>query len=393
MKLVRWFLVFLCCFSAAVFADGAKKQFKFLSVADIHFDPFSSCNTSSKSCSIVDQLNKTPSTGWLAVFEEYRDQAGEAGYHDTNFPTFKAILKQMKSVSHEEHPTFVIILGDFLRHDYRQTYMKYSHTKTQKSYQSFVKKTFEFIAAEFAKTFPDIDIYPVIGNNDSYLSDYYNGLENQQLYRDIAVMWAPLIKSADNRQNFLKDFQKLGFYKITFTNAPSRELIILNSILFSVRAYGKNLQGLAITQLDWLNQQLLSAKKQHQFIMLAYHIPVGVDIFATIQNKLSTIIEFWKKKYSNRFGEELTKYKVVTAILSGHIHIDTLQAITLKTFAGVPVNITPAVSPVFGNNPGFKIITSNVDTFAIIDSNTYFYSLGQSKHHEKSGEIQPHICA
>ncbi len=37
------------------------------------------------------------------------------------------------------------------------------------------------------------------------------------------------------------------------------------------------------------------------------------------------------------------------------------------------VHITPAISPEFGNNPGFQVLTYDAGSFSVADFDTYYY--------------------
>ena len=125
-----------------------------------------------------------------------------------------------------------------------------------------------------------------------------------------------------------------------------------------------------------MQTQLQNADKNHDKLLLAYHIPVGIDVFATFKAGFREIKEFWKSSYSEKFKNELMQYSnVVTAIFAGHIHIETYQTIALKKFATIPVIITPSISPIFGNSPAFKVITFDTQTFQLKNIDTYNYSL------------------
>src|SRR3990167_7731307 len=66
---------------------------KFISFADIHFNPFADCKSSFKACPLA---NKLPATK-----------------HDTNYALFNSALAEWQRMNQQEHPKFGLILGDF----------------------------------------------------------------------------------------------------------------------------------------------------------------------------------------------------------------------------------------------------------------------------------------
>ena len=130
----------------------------------------------------------------------------------------------------------------------------------------------------------------------------------------------------------------------------------------------------------WLHQQLVTAKEQKQDIILAFHIPVGVDIYATLQNMLTKVVMYWKPVYSDAFQAELKKFRsVVREVLPAHIHMDAFQLVMVNQLGGIPVSFTPSISPIFGNNPAFKVFSYRSETMNLTQFETYFYSLKNPK--------------
>src|SRR5688572_17290688 len=131
-------LVFLL-FSQATYSQ---KNNRFISVADIHFDPFIGCETAPHPCSLLSKLQQSRYQDWEKIFEAYRQPISEY-YQDTNYPLLKSTLAELNLVNEQDHPQFVFILGDFLAHHFRQKYRKYSGDRSIESYQAFVKKTLQ----------------------------------------------------------------------------------------------------------------------------------------------------------------------------------------------------------------------------------------------------------
>lgn len=347
---------------------------KFITIADIHFDPFVDCKKK-QTCELINKLNSTSYKDWEKQFEQFGSKKSNGYYHDTNYALLKLSLNAIKKTSEQVNPQFVLVLGDFLGHNYRERYREFSKKYSEQAFHEFVKKTLQFLTLELQNTFPNINVYPVIGNNDSYTGDY-SIVPNGAFLKDASQIWAPLIKN--NQSSFLSTFSTGGYYQLTVPEQSSNKIIVLNTVLFSDRNHKKNVKEAALKQLNWLHQQLVSARKLHQHVILAYHIPIGIDVLATIRNKFD-IKEFWQAAYTETFEKELNEFAdIVTAILPAHIHMDTFQLITIKQLADIPVLFTPSISPIFGNDPGYKVFNYIVDTFHINHIDTYFYQLNST---------------
>lgn len=369
--------IFLISYSNILPAEDVTPA-KFLIVTDIHFDPFSGCVKSPKPCVLVDKLRMTNYQEWPKLFDQYGNKTISGQYHDANYPLLKSSLDKIHELHLKEKPQFVMLLGDFIAHDYRLKYRRYAKDKSLEGYQAFVKQTIQFLTYEFAREFPDIDVYPVIGNNDSYTGDYHCD-PNGKFYQDAANIWSVLIKDKTNRENFQREFPAAGYYDIALPSNRNQHIIVLNTVLFSNRIQGEKVQAAALEELDWLHKKLKNAEENHQQVFIADHIPIGIDVFATLIARFATIKQFWQPDYTVQFEKEISLFPdLVTGIFSGHIHVNKLQMLSLKKVEGVPVYFTPSISPIFGNNPEFKIFSYNPSTFKITDIETFDYPLGQT---------------
>ncbi len=107
---------------------------------------------------------------------------------------------------------------------------------------------------------------------------------------------------------------------------------MLNTNVFSYKAKGENINQTAMQQLDWLHAQLQAAQNKKQTVLIAMHIPIGVDIYASLRFKLFTLMEFWKPTYLQRFQNELQQFAPrIAGIFAGHLHSDWFQILTFSS--------------------------------------------------------------
>src|SRR3990167_1658882 len=167
-KFIYFIFIYLNLFSAVYAAEQPKNTAYFLTLSDIHFDPFVSCyRIKEKPCPVIQQLRYSSVTKWQSIFSQY-DKTHMAYGLDTNYPLLTLSLREAAIVANQYHPGFVIIFGDFLGHDFRRYYKKYARDPSSEGYQQFVNKTLQIITEQINKTFPNLDVYAVVGNNDTY---------------------------------------------------------------------------------------------------------------------------------------------------------------------------------------------------------------------------------
>lgn len=339
----------LLFFSTLALAE--ENQSFFITLADIHFNPFSSC-MSGKKCPFIDELNQLPIEEWAMRFAKLNTPMPYYG-QDTNYTLLKEALIDAKTQAQLIHPQFVIVLGDFLAHDFRRNYLKYAKNNSTQMYQQFVFKTIAFLTQQLKQTFPNIPAYYVVGNNDSYQGNYVVSVDGK-FFQDVSRLW--------NQASL----NHAGYYS---TNLTSKlRLIVLNSTLFSSSERGKNLGIAASEQLQWLNAQLKNATTEKQKVIIAMHIPTGMTLFPSLG--LINLFHLWKQNYIDLYNIILTNYdSQIIAVLVGHLHTNWEQVIkngeTAMLFSG-----TPAISPIYGTTPGFNIYSLKNTTVSTTKSQT-----------------------
>ncbi|OGT38026.1 MAG: hypothetical protein A3F11_03395 [Gammaproteobacteria bacterium RIFCSPHIGHO2_12_FULL_37_14] len=354
------------------------RQAAFLSVADIHFDPFLSCSKDEKPCPLIEALRRAPTSQWQDIFDQYNRLRSQY-YHDTHHLLLKSTLQEMKDIANKADIKFVLILGDFLGHDFKKSFRAYSSDKTDYSYQAFVRKTMGFLSNEINHAFPTVDVFIALGNNDSYKGDYHPELQGLFL-QDMAELWSKTIKDSVARNIMQNEFLQRGYYSINIPKQPTLRLIVLNSVLFYKDSLDKKTTQAAIRQLAWLHDELEAVKQKNQKAIIAFHIPPSVDVYLPFKKNLFISLELWQKQYIKYFQAELTEFSTsMMAVLPAHIHVDWFQIIPVGNGEKVLMNTTPAISPLFGNNPAFKVFSYAVPSLDLLGFSTYFYSFDTRK--------------
>src|SRR5690348_394025 len=123
----------------------AQSTEQFLTLSDLHFDPFLSCHE--KPCPLIENLRTKPVTEWRAIFSS-QDRSVPTYGKDSNYSLLTSSLLAAQKEGKAANIRFVLVLGDLLAHDYDQKYFQYAGDKTQAGYARFVNKTLAFLATE-----------------------------------------------------------------------------------------------------------------------------------------------------------------------------------------------------------------------------------------------------
>lgn len=205
--------IFSLVFSLDVYAS--KKTARFLAMSDLHFTPFDLCQKkeTKKPClQLIAELNKSEVEKWNDIFKKYYQNSTFPVYgQNTNYPLFQSLLSELKTISKNEDLSFVVILGDFLGHQYIEKYKLYAKDVTLNGQINFVKKTFLYLTKEIRAAIPEnIEIYPVLGNNDSYIDNYnVDNPKTTNFYSDLKEIWAQFTPQIKVSNSFLNG----GYYE------------------------------------------------------------------------------------------------------------------------------------------------------------------------------------
>ena len=149
-------------------------------------------------------------------------------------------------------------------------------------------------------------------------------------------------------------------------NAPNLVVLSLNTNFMKIN----NSKPVAddCGQLDWLESKLIEAEEQHQGVFIVGHIPPNID------NQPSGPTQIWVPQYQERFWKLLDVHSsVIKAVVYGHRH-------TEETYIGSPVLTMNcgAISPVYNNNPNFRVVQYHRTTGDITDWSQVYTDLYQS---------------
>lgn len=216
----------------------------------------------------------------------------------------------------------------------------------------------------------------MLGNNDSYKGSYNVDLSGA-FYSDMKALWGQYMGDDANKAAFDKTFGYAGYYEVQPNGNSKGRLIAINSIPPTIKGLSKNPETAvkaADDQLAWLEQRLADAKQSGAHVLLAYHVPTGVDTFATANSADKKTVILWSEDYNQRYTDLLKKYRdTVTAVIAAHFHSDSFQLLELGDTPSIVNMFAPSISPVYGENPSFKVVTYDKETLEPLNFKTYTY--------------------
>jgi sphingomyelin phosphodiesterase acid-like 3 len=324
---------------------------RFIALSDIHLDPFAAPE-------LITPLMAAEPERWPAVLAPPADdQYGRYG-RDSTWALLRSALDQMREV--EPNPAFVILTGDLLAHRFRDKFQAVTRELDEGRYRSFVAKIVTFVGDEIARRFPGRQVFLALGNEDSDCGDYR--LSPNGAFLEATLPLARRLSGAAEDGAFTQDWRAGRFYDVASTAVEGLRVIAVNSIYLSAKyrdACG-NAPDPGSETLAWLEARLAAAERIGETVWLVMHIPPGADAFATVRDGACTNgpVAMWDHDHTRRFLDLSRRYAhTIGAVFTGHTHMDEFRLIgrngEMDTFALG----TPAISPVYGQNPGFHVHT------------------------------------
>src|SRR5262245_6486994 len=333
----------------------------FLHVSDLHFNPFADP-------AIVRRLIAAPAEQWPSIFRASKNTPFWEKSQDTTFPLLTSMLAAAKGPAYD----YVLSTGDFLSHDFKDEFLKVGGAEAE--YAGFVTKTMLFVDRMLKQSFPGIPLIAALGNNDATCDDYMLAPNDPMLPavgRDLPAV--------ARHPQALQDYTMGGSYVVPHPKVPRHDIIVLSDVFLSRKyrdACGKTGTDPGSAELAWLEWTLYRKGLAGRTASLVMHIPPGIDAYSSSRKHGCPleVVSFWTDAHARRFLALVGLYKdQLRMAYAGHTHMDDFRVIVDASGApALATRITPAVSPLFGNNPAFTVLLYSRTDASVADYATFY---------------------
>lgn len=374
--------------TAPVTPPSASSTYTVVAISDLHFNPLANP-------ALFPALVSQSVDRWQGIFEAAQSTAPAAPAMfgaDTNYPSLVLALAALRQ--NPGSSPVILFSGDMLGHDLPEWFCALSSNPPipvtnppaacqldapgTLAMQSFLDKTVAFVSMQIRASVGNVPVIFAPGNIDTY-SVYGAGPDASFLAHNAATLYTQLLGGSVGQASFQSTFTTLGSYAAQ--PLGSKLLVLaLDSNPFAQSPYPPPLDPNA--ELAWLDTQLAAAQSAGQKVWLIMHVPPGANTTATAQNAAKAVAPnpktddeaamMWQPQYQTRFTRILAKYPGLIAMaITGHTHMDEFRVLsTGDVLLGIP-----GISPVFGNNPAFKVFTIAQATQMPMDYQSISYNL------------------
>ena len=332
--------------SARAVADSGS----FAIISDIHFNPF-------------------------AVT---KDQATSPIGEDTNHALLISGLAAFARAT--TNADFAIVPGDLLAHGFNaKATAALGAEPAPPAVADMAIKTTLFVADALADALGGKPAFLAFGNEDSICGDYR--VEPGGPYLAATREAVRRLAGAERLEpDFAKTWDAAGYYAARHPTVANGLIVVLNDVLWSPHyqdACGSGGFAAAEAMMRWLRGKLARQRSAGGRVWLVHHIPWGIDPYSTTNAKAPScaakVVPFMKEPFASELQALLAEYRdVIQASFSGHTHFDDYRLLIDPRGAVVGLDkITPALSPIFGQNPGFQVYTYDRRTGTPHDFSTW----------------------
>lgn len=366
--------------------SGTTGNYPVVVFSDVHFNPF-------YDPTLFPALVAAEASDWVNIFKTSSITAPSAPGGDTNYPLLARALAGIQQ--NLGASPLIIFTGDILGHGIPQMfYPRYygslgmpvpttPDAAAVAAMKAFTDKVVAFFMDQVREAVGRIPVVFAVGNGDSYSGYGPNILDsslqpdNSFLVNTADLFYTKFLNGMVDYQTFLSTFKVGGYYAVE--PAGTNLMVIgLNTILFCQGfSTGPNANdNIVAAELDWLASRLAEATVKDKKVWLLMHAPPGGVPDATAKlisnGQIPRAVMMWYPVYQAKFLQILENYPgLISLTLAGHTHMDEYRMLSSSS----ALEITPSISPWFGNNPAFKVFTISGDTLRPTDFSSLNYDL------------------
>ena len=311
-------------------------------------------------------------------FADTKDQAMSRIGEDTNHALLASGLAAFARVT--ATADFAIVPGDLLAHGFNAKAAKaLGVDRASPAVADMTTKTTLFVADALTDVLGGKPAFVALGNEDSSCGDYK--IEPAGRYLAATRETVRRLVGAERLEpDFAETWDAAGYYAARHPTVANGLIVVLNDVLWSTHyqdACGSHGLAAAQAMMGWLSEQLARQRAAGSPVWLVHHIPWGIDAYSTIDAKAPScaakVVPFLKEPFASGLRALLLEYRdVIKASFSGHTHFDDYRLLIDARGAVVGLDkITPALSPIFGQNPGFQLFTYDKQSGTPSDFSTW----------------------
>ena len=309
----------------------------FVWMTDLHGDPFYATD--------IRQCRKRTA-------QALRDEAFGVIGCDPPIALMTSAASAAKATGHTKE--FLLYTGDFSRHAIELMPNPYVNVS------NMVGEVASVLRAQFPGT---PAVFGALGNDDGP-QNYFQPVTSDQPSNEWFVRLAARLNSSWSLEPpAVKQYKYGGYFEARTGNLT---LLSISTVIYSVRHEPAQQEQDPFGQFAWLSRKLKEAADDARRVLIVGHIPPGIETFG--------YTELWHPLFLKRYLEIVQDRllgSVIAAQLFGHVHKDGFRILPDPPPGAGPILLSASLSPVYYNNPAFKIVKYCKATGQVLDFETF----------------------
>ena len=291
-----------------------------------------------------------------------KGEAGAFGDYSCDLSTFALnhLVNHLQSL--DPQPDFIVYTGDNSPHD------------VWKQNSEMLVNATDFLVDYLSARFPNLMIYPALGNHESFPANFYYPPFDRNLTTILSRLWKKwIVRLPDDAAETIE----LGGYYTLLLREGLRLMAINTDFGYQLNVYTllNNESSVFRRQREWMNETLYAAEQKGEKVLILGHIPPG--IFTTIES------------YGEFYVPLIQRYRsVIVGQLFGHTHRDHFEVVGNECDLSGVVFISPPVTTFLNVNPSYRIYLMDPSSFEIIDYEQYHINLTEANRLAKMNRAQ-----
>lgn len=322
-----------------------KKQY-FLWISDFHMDPL---------------YGKAPAGGklgqdcWTEVSETSQNSYGTVGCDPPPSLVQSAMAAAKELIGSEAE--FVVNTGDFSRHGMENL------QDPSKDVVGIIGAVSGMIKAKF----PTVPLlFGTLGNDDNpenYYTNITTNLPSNPWFSEVGRTFVGkkvMDPSAESTYRY-------GGYHAR--EMGGLRFLAIATVMYSHKHIPKdqNVEDDPFGQFAWLREELQKAADAGVKVWIVGHVPPGIETFG--------YSAMWQDKFLKQYLDIVQDEVLGSAIaaqLFGHVHKEEFRVLPKTPAGGGPILLSASVSPVYYNNPSFRLVEYSPWTGRLLTYRTYW---------------------
>jgi len=332
--------------SDAASAETSSSSVKrFIWLSDPHSDPY--YGTEAAECTQTEPA------------EQVKNVFGTMGC-DPPFALFESALTAVSELAGDYE--FVLDTGDFVRHGQSELPIP------REAVTSIIRRGSQLLVSTLGENLTAKQFaVGTLGNDDSPMNYYLDDTTDKDSNPWLSAVASAFVESGAMPADVEQFYSYGGYWE---RQLGSITILSINTIIYAALHVPATAAPDPFHQFAWLRERLHAASAENRSVWIVGHIPPGIETFG--------YSGLWHPTYVDSYLELVQDKQLsgtIVAQLFGHVHKEEIRILPDAPSDTGPMILTGSISPIFRNQPSFRVFEYDAKTGRPLTWKTYYAEL------------------